>query len=150
MIYKNMRIISTSRIREKAYHVMPEMSSREISAACHGLARFDCSVDVFPAKNPKTMTYDIPLVSGGESISYKYTGTAGTGTVTSLYFCLPLGKTTSLASSKKTARRRNGHLHRDRQKASGGLAESVDVIKMPIDAWATPPQSLLLKIKAII
>ena len=58
--------------------------------------------DVVSATNPEEVTYDIPLVSGGEKISYRYTGKGHGNNDTSLYFYLPLGEftTTDLTSSK--------------------------------------------------
>ncbi len=61
--------------------------------------------NVVSATNPQTVTYDIPLVSGGNKISYMYTGTGHGNNNTNLYFYLPLGEftTTELVSSRNPA-----------------------------------------------
>jgi len=85
--------------------------------------------DVVSATNPKQVTYDIPLVSGGEKISYAYTGKGHGNGDANLYFWLPLGEftTTSLTSSKNPVNPGGTVTFTATVKtASGGVAQSGD------------------------
>lgn len=62
--------------------------------------------DAVLTTNPEEVSYEIPMIVGGEKTSYRYTGKGHGSNDTTLYFYLPLGvfTTTSLSASQDAVR----------------------------------------------